>query len=48
VQLDAMTDVLMTAPALSAIQRRAPDMSLTLLTSPNGAGIARTRTRTNC
>jgi lipopolysaccharide heptosyltransferase II len=41
VRLDNMGDVLMTAPALAAAKRHASDTQLTLLTSPQGAEVAR-------
>jgi lipopolysaccharide heptosyltransferase II len=40
VRLDAMGDVLMTTPAFRALAQSAPDVHLTLLTSPAGAAIA--------
>ena len=42
VRLDAMGDVLMTTPALRALRQSGPPgRSITLLTSPSGAGVAR-------
>lgn len=41
VRLDNMGDVLMTAPALAAVKRRADGTRLTLLASPPGAEVAR-------
>jgi lipopolysaccharide heptosyltransferase II len=40
VRLDNLGDVLMTTPALAAIRHSAPDVRLTLLTSPVGAALA--------
>ncbi len=41
VRLDGMGDVLMTTPALRAVRQGLPEASLTLLTSPAGADVAR-------
>jgi lipopolysaccharide heptosyltransferase II len=41
VRLDAMGDVLMTAPAIRALKESAPERHFTLLTSPAGAEVGR-------